>query len=224
MKNLNFIVISAILTLIFSINANAGWELYDNFNTGPIDSQIWLIDESSATITVESGRAKFVHKQGPQYVRVSSWLEMINNPETIKGIKATVTVQSCIGDVRGQIGSQVGKIGENYIFSILQVDAINSRIGFPVILLGPAPNYEYLSDLFWGRFRTPINITENTYTISMQFSNLKIIGNVDGLGEKTYIFPENFSNTDDHFKGIGTRSNNGDGPCTVYYDDVYVYR
>ena len=23
-------------------------------------------------------------------------------------------------------------------------------------------------------------------------------------------------------KGIGTRSTNGDGPCVVYFDDVYV--
>jgi hypothetical protein len=224
MKSTNSFVILAILTLILSINANAGWELYDNFSSGSIDSQIWDIDESSATITVESGRAKFVHKQGQQYVRDSSWLVMINNPENIKGIKATVTVKSCTGDVRGQMGSMVGKIGDNYTFSVIQVDANKSRIGFPVVVIGPAPDNEYLYDLFWGSFKNPINIIATSYTIAMQFSNLKIIGSVDGLGEKTYILAENLSNTDDHFKGFGTRSNNGDGPCTVYYDDVYVYR
>jgi hypothetical protein len=35
--------------------------LYDNFNSGTINPDLWDLDESSATITVEGGRAKFFH-------------------------------------------------------------------------------------------------------------------------------------------------------------------
>ena len=55
------IVFTCIALLLFGFTAYAqtNWQLYDNFNSAQIDSSKWETDDSSATITVENGRAKF---------------------------------------------------------------------------------------------------------------------------------------------------------------------
>ena len=50
---------------IFVSAVSADWQLYDDFNSGStIDETKWNIDDSSGTISVEDGRAKFVHEAG----------------------------------------------------------------------------------------------------------------------------------------------------------------
>ena len=58
----------------------------------------------------------------------------------------------------------------------------------------------------------------------MIFSDEEFTYKVNGVGEIEYELPEDLSPTDNYFMGIGTRSANGDGPCVVYFDDVYVLR
>ena len=43
---------------------DGNWILYDDFSSGSIDPAKWSIDDSSATITIENGEAKFVHQAG----------------------------------------------------------------------------------------------------------------------------------------------------------------
>jgi hypothetical protein len=212
----------SILILIGSPGkALADWQLYDNFSSGSFDSNKWIIDDSSATIIVESGRAKFVHHSG--HASDSSWLEF-KNPGRIIGIKATVTVESCAGDARARIGGFLGKDGENSIWAALGIRADRDFLSAELPILGPAPDYEYQRDYYWGRFKRPQTIVGSTFTISILFNRKQSTFSVEDDGALSFTFLSTLTPPDNLFKGIGTRSNDGSGACTVYFDDVYVLR
>jgi hypothetical protein len=222
MKVYKALVTVALLLVSFVSNSEAGWQLYDDFNSGTIDPQKWNIDDSSAYIGIENGQVKFTHKAG--FPNDSSYILIKQNPETIKGIKAKITVTSCSGDVRARVASFVGKKGEDYIYAAQEIRTDSQYISSGLYVLGPAPNYPYKSDYFWGHFKHPISTNNIPYTISMVLSLDELKCHVDGLGAIEYSFPDKLTKTDDNFKGIGTRSITGNGTCTVYVDDVYIYR
>ena len=94
----NWLIILNLIVIIFGSTGFAGedWQLYDDFSSGAIDTGKWSVDDSSATISIDNGRAKFVHS-GTSGQPDSSWLEF-KNPAMIAGIKATITVEACDGD------------------------------------------------------------------------------------------------------------------------------
>jgi hypothetical protein len=209
--------------LLFSTSGYPGWEIYDDFNSGTtINEQKWNIRDSSGLITIENQKAKFVHAQG--HPNDSLYLIMNDNTDNIAGIKATVTVESCTGDVSARIGGYSGKVDENHIWSSLQLQDSMDRIYSSTGLEGPSPDYTWVQDLHYAQFKRPITIEGNTYTVSMLFSDEKITYEVIDGGKIEYIYPTAIQTSTDFFRAIGTRSSNGDGPCTVYFDDVYVYR
>jgi len=225
------ILISLIIGLSFS--AYADWQLYDDFNSGNINTQKWSVDNSSASIAIENGEAKFVHNSG--HPNDSSWLQIIDNPQNVVGIRTKIRVQSCTGDVRGRAGGFVGNIGENILFSAIWARADEGRISSSVDLNSPAPSYEFLYTLFFGALHynwdNPINILGKSFILEWMFTHDEITFKTDEVtgtpvsyGEVVFKYPETVSTSEDPFKGIGTRSSAGDGPCTIYFDDVYVYR
>lgn len=223
-KFLSYLVAITVMAMISlgSVEVYAAWELYDNFNSGFVDPTRWDIDDSSATITIEGGKAKFEHHPG--FPEDSSYLIFNQSPETIKAVVATVIVESCAGDVRGRIGGFVGKVGNDYIYSNISIMGGENRIfgSFAVLEEG---SFEKLSNPYYGRFEYPLDIIGNPFTIGTTFfspSNLTYF--VSGLGMSTFNWFQTVSPTENYFKGIGTRSENGDGPCVVYFDDVYVLR
>ena len=229
MKKLLFILVSLtiIVTLsLLSVEGYAGsleWRKYDNFNSGVIDPDRWDIDSSSADISIVDGRAKFEHRAGVQFADDSSWLEIKKGRRRIQGIRATVTVESCMGDVRGRIAVFSGKVGDDYIWDQLGLQGGLDRIfGSRVIL--EAGTFDVVYRPFRGRFEEPLAILGNTFIITMVFSQKKVTYAVNGLGKFTYKIPGKVSKTDNYQKGIGTYSENGDGPCVVYFDDVYVLK
>lgn len=218
------IIFTCIAVLLFGFTAYAqeNWQLYDDFNSGQIDAKKWEIDDSSATITVENGRAKFVHKEG--FANDSSWLFVTQNLKTLKGIKATITVESCSGDVRARLASFIGKIGDDYVFTQYRIRADQDYISASLPIIGPAPDYEYKHSYFYGHFKRPLEFIGVPFTMSMVLSRDQANYEVKGQGELEFSFPNKLSPTDDFFKGIGTRSSSGVGTCTVYFDDVYILR
>jgi hypothetical protein len=87
------------------------------------------------------------------------------------------------------------------------------------------PTFLNSYQLFYGQFMRPLEIIGNTFAITMTFSNNKVTYEVDDLGEIEHKLPEDLSPlTYNYFMGIGTRSTNGNGPCVVYFDEVYVLR
>lgn len=218
------IVFTCIAVLLFGFTAYAqeNWQLYDDFNSGQIDLQKWEIDDSSATITVENGRAKFVHEEG--HVRDGSYLIPTQGLKTLKGIKATITVESCTGDVRARLSGFTGKIGDDYVWSAHEIRADRDYIASSLAVLGPAPDYVYKYDYFWGRFKKPLDFIGLPFTLSMVLSRDQANYGVEGQGELEFLFPNKLSPTDDYYKGIGTMSVTGVGTCTAYFDDVYILR
>jgi len=224
-KLLSCMVTIAIIATIALIPAEGysqpTWRLYDNFNKETIDPDRWDIDKSNATITIEAGKAKFDHPAGDP--NSSNWLIIKKGSKRIKGIRATVTVVSCTGDVRGRIAAFSGKVGDDYILDQLGPEGGFDRIiGSRIIL--DAGTLEVLYSPFWGRFEEPLTILENTFIITMVFSPKKVTYTVNGLGKFTYKIPGPVSKTDNYRKGIGTYSASGDTSCVVYFDDVYVLK
>jgi hypothetical protein len=85
--------------------------------------------------------------------------------------------------------------------------------------------YDRLYDLYWGKFEEPLDIIGEIFTIGTNFSNPQNVKYyVKGLGMNTTEIFQTIPLTDNHFKGIGTQSTNGDGPCVVYFDNVRVLR
>jgi hypothetical protein len=144
--------------------------------------------------------------------------------QSIRGLKATITVTSCSGDVRERMGGFVGKKGEDIIWASQEIRPENQYIASAMNVHGSAPDYPYKSDYFWGHFKYPISTQNIPYTLSMIFSLDEMTCGVAGVGAVEYAYPAPLSKTGDNFKGIGTRSNTGSGTCTVYIDDVYIYR
>ena len=216
---------SFLFILVIAFQVHAGWQLYDNFDSGTaIDESKWSIDDSSAVISIENGELKFVHQSG--YPEDSSWLTMIDRPQSIAGIRATMRVESCTGDVRGRIGGFIGQVGENIVWSALRIRPSQGRIETSAALL--APNYDYISDIFFGAFKydweEPFDITNQNFTVEWLFSIRETTARTDAFGDIIFEYDAPLSPTADHFRAIGTRSNTGEGPCEIYFDDVYVYR
>ena len=71
--NLIILVVKISVISLYA-TADAGWVLYDNFDSDAIDTEKWRIDDSSADISIENGEVRFSYKEG--YERDSSWLEI----------------------------------------------------------------------------------------------------------------------------------------------------
>jgi|GEM_PF-4293345 len=221
-KIYSFLAVLTLAIFFTGLNAYAGFELYDNFDSGVIDPTKWVVHDSSATITVEGGRAKFVHNPG--FPNESSWLQFKQSPETIKAILAVVEVASCTGDVRARVAGWHGKIGADYVFNHLNVCPQMQRIdGGLSVIEGGTQNFLY--NLYWAKFKEPITILGQPFMIATTFFNPNNVMYIAlGLGNQNVQISQPIAPTDNHFKGIGTRSTNGDGPCTVYFDQVWVLR
>lgn len=216
---------SILFILVVVFPAHAGWQLYDNFDSGTtIDESKWFVDDSSANISIENGKLKFVHQRN--YPNDSSWLEIIDRPGTITGIRATMRVENCTGDVRGRIGGIIGQVEENYVWSAARLSAARGRIATYANLLDTS--YDYIGDIFFSAFKynwdAPLDITNQNHTIEWSFSSDELVVKTDAFGDIVYESDVPMSPTTNPFRAIGTRSSSGDGPCSVYFDDVYVYR
>jgi len=227
-KLLSCMVTIAIIATIALIPAEGysqpTWRLYDNFNSGVIDPDRWIVSESSGTISIENGMAKFEHVAGPP--GASNLLIFNKKPgylKKIKGIRAKVMVESCTGDVRGQISGIIGKVGDDYVMDFMAVQAGLNQISNGLNVLQPA-TLDYLYDLFWGDFGYLGDILGNTYTITMIFSRKVMTYKVAGLGTIIFKLPQKLDPSDLFNRAISTRSNNGEGPCVVYFDDVYILK
>ena len=222
MINKLILVLLTAIIFAFSTSALAGWELYDDFSSGSIDAGRWDVDDTSAAISVENGQAKFIHQNGNP--NDSSYLFFNQTPSNIIGIKADVLIESCTGDVRARIAGYSGGVGENHVWSGLQLQPSQERIYTSAGLEGPPPNYTWVEDLHYAHYEKPISVAGVSFNLSMALSNDKITYEVDGRGKIVYKYASAIPPTGGDFKAIGTRSTNGDGPCTVYFDNVYILR
>lgn len=222
--NRKIVILSVMILTLGSpmYSSAAGWELYDDFSSGTLDPQKWNNTSTVSTITVQNRKVRIIHLAG--HPEKSGYLKMVQDPEIILGIKAAITISSCPGDVRTRIAGNAGKIGENHIFSQITLQPGFNRIYSYSALEGPPPDYSSPYDLYRVNFKTPLDLIGNTYTASIIFLDDRIVSEIDGLGKTTYTYATDIDAESNFFRAIGTKSTNGDGPCTVYIDDVYVLR
>jgi hypothetical protein len=228
MKKFHFgptLVIVLTISVILPLNGFAGseWVLYDNFNSGSINPDLWDVDESSATITVENGRAKFVHDVS--IPNDSSWLIFNKDPEKIEEIKAKVwVVQDPGGDPRARIAGWLGEDEEgNLIWNYIQVRPESERVDCGAVALGDPPDFEFVYDLFFALFKGPIEILNERFKLTLEFDRSELDYEESDLGEIEHDLEDRLEPTDEVFKGIGTRNTvSATGEFIVYFDDVYV--
>ena len=199
-----------------------GWTLYDDFSSGTIDPARWMVDDSSAVISVENGEAKFVHQAGNP--NDSSWLQF-PEPGKIKAIKADIRVGPCSGDVRARVaGTSFSDDQGNYIRHHIQLRNDRSLIDYWIGAVDPASE-SVRYDLYHTNFKSPIAISGGgAYTVHTNFDPTDTMAGVEGVGQVAFKSADIFRAAEAYLlsEGLGTRSNNGDGPCTVYIDNVHV--
>ncbi len=221
------IAVGMVLSLLGTSALAGKWQKYDDFDSGVIDTQKWIIDDSSATITVEDGKAKFVFPNGGQ-ANDSNWLEFNICPENIVGIKATFTLDPACKStgVRARIAGHDGTYDDYYSWTQLALEGKKDHIWTALAVLDQDADYSWLYDLFVGSFRGGLDLTDGSYTASMLIDKKKktITFSVDGQGQIIYDLPQALSYNLEIFKGIGLRSRDNKGPCSFYVDDVYVMR
>lgn len=205
---------------VFVAAVSANWQLYDDFNSGNLDLTKWSANGSSGSISVENGKAKFVHAKG--HPNESLYLHIAQHGSAIMGIKATVTVASCTGDVRARIAGHLGFLEDHNLWTGIHVQPGENQIFNSIALEHPQTN-DVPYDLHWSNYEKPIDLMGRELKLMMLFSNDKTMFEVEGLGKFTVRHRETIPSSDSHFRALGTRSTLGQGPCTVYYDNVYIY-
>ena len=139
-------------------------------------------------------------------------------------VQVDETDLSAFGDVRTRIAANIGNVGENHVWTGFQLQPGEEKIYTNAGLEGPPPTYTWVNDLHYAQFQKPIVVTGTDINLTMAFSSDKITYEVEGRGKISYKHAKPIDPTTNTFRAIGTRSTNGDGPCTVYIDNVYVFR
>jgi hypothetical protein len=245
MKKTIFVVFVAVITTFFATGAHAGWILYDNFNNYPyledmLNSGKWHIsdnDQAIADFSIENGRLRIKHLAG--FSNDSAWAQIIKRPESWRGIKATIVVESWVGDARARIGAEIGTLHDNPDHQVwYEMRARNGWSGYhqdyvpavsgSAVVVDVPNNWEHLYDIFYtnlGWNKQPIVgvphklvATFNPWSIGFK------VREPNNLGRVWYRFTEKIDKYEEPYLGIGTRTQSQDGTCVVYFDDVYVLK
>lgn len=224
-----FMILTMISTDALAIKGKKVWKLYDDFSSGYIDTvNKWDLSQPPGTVfSVENGMAKIVY---PIYAAApSAWLR-IKNPKSVWGIKAKVYIGSSSGNFRVRIGSIVGMIGDDTVFSQLGFEPTIPSPSAPPRVFGVLSLFNsqnpWLYDLFYGQFTRPGNpfgdplqLVGQSFDITMIFTPNKVIYEVSGFGEIEHKLPEDLDTPISPLVALGARGNSGG---VVYFDDVYI--
>jgi hypothetical protein len=223
------------------------WKKYDDFNSGVIDTNKWDIDNSSAAISIENGKAKFVHNPG--FPGDSAWLKIKKKQTNVRGIKATIQFESCTfadpanRDVRARVGANIGAEATtptNRVFSSLGLEPYYNNGDSPRLYgfinvwdTNVSPDV-IIADRFYGYFpreagEVAADVIGIPFTITEQWTAKSVKFMIASEGTATYNFDKTYkikpyTDPTKALVGIGTVSNSGAGTCTVYFDDVWVLR
>jgi hypothetical protein len=206
------------------MKVNAGWVLYDNFNSGVLDSELWTTNHPSY-IYIEDGKLKFVLDESVDpftYIGI----RLLKDAEIIQAIKMNVTVQEMWNDARWKIDMTFGidldgktliagqlgvKAGENKLYyDLYEGDAVTGEWPYPGILV----SHIIYNDQIIG----------NTFNMRMDLNPNKIKFKIRDVGRNNFIpldkeyrfYPETYN------KNLGMKSNSGNGSCIVLIDNVKV--
>ena len=227
MFGLRLLFLTAVITAIGLAPAQAeDWVLYDNFSSGPVNQELWAVQQDNGIVEVIDGRLKVVALPGQKLAH--NGLAFAKDPDRIKAVKFTVTMESATGDLRTRLHGWVGQAAGRPLKGAIQ-SRPNPDRNYHHAWLGEFTDQEtWTIDLFWAYFRSPIQIIGQPYTMSMRFDPDDLRWSVDGLGEIQYnnsTGPRVTALTDPTYtkdKFLGTRAYSDEAEGTVYFDDVYV--
>ena len=197
------------------------WVLYDDFDSGIIDPNLWEIDNSSAKVEIEEGKLKITHH--PNTAGVSSGLRFKANPEGIKAVKATVIVESITGDLQARIGGIIGEeLDGSIIFWRIAVRKDGSDRDRIDCYAGEGAYNRHYTELI-NTVGNPVIELGESFEIGLNFNRRILKCWAKGFRKDFYFpFPSLLSTEPPFFKQIGTRAQNDSGSGVVFFDDVYV--
>jgi hypothetical protein len=217
-RGLLFAVAAVLFVLaVPGLSMGAGWVLYDNFNSGTINTALWKKSGSGA-VSVVNGMAYFDHSPGQS----ANWLYISKSPEKVRGIRAKVRVGNATGDCKARIGGWIGKVSDNeYIFDFLAFEPTSSKPFYgQLVTIDAAGNY--LANIGEVEFSKPQYMIGDMFLLETTFNTISANYTVYGSGSGSYFATISAYASDKNLVGIGTRSSSGTGGCDVYFDDVYV--
>jgi hypothetical protein len=219
------------IMLVVPIKGYAGWIPYDNFNSGEIDySLLWgpYGDWSGvdADRYIEQGKLKIILRPGPAESRYG--LAFKQHIQEIKAIRAEVTITDCTGDCRARIKTDWPLDDSAYSYQQgLNIYGSEERInGYLNLYLTEAPAPP--GDPWWSwytglEFNPPGNIINETFVVTVWFTDDEAKFSVSEHGSIEYAHKEGFTSSAGRSYSIGVKSWDGYGTCTVYYDDIEVF-
>lgn len=230
-KFLHYLLAVALVTTVLVIPGRAadageqwGWKLYDDFEEPAIDLEKWVVRERTADIYLEPGRVCFEYTGTSSPPAISNWLIVNEYVDKLRGIRADVTVESCTGDVRGRLGGYIGEVPTGVIFGQLGLEGARipprafGNLGVEDLAIPGS-----WDDIMYARFQETLDIIGYTHTVEMTFSKSAVAWYLEDYGMLSFVYPESLeSYGDSFFLGIGTRTQNGDAPCKICFDNVYI--
>jgi len=220
------LVIVCVLGFFAFIPAEAGWfghwVLYDDFNSGIIDTNLWDIDDSNATIEIIGGRLKITHNWSEND---SNGLIFKINPKGIKAVKMRVMVGEIDGHLQARIGGYIGEEQDgSLIFKRVSVRTDGSGRERLDCWAGEDPynrHYtEFINTVITGNF-----IVDEWFEIGMNFNRwISECWVKDFRKDVSFFSPPLLppAANEAQYKYIGTRSLSEGGSAVVWIDDVYV--
>jgi len=220
--------------ILFATPADAGWRLYDDFNTGnAVDPTRWsLTERGAASISIENGKLRFETAAG--VVDLSENAVMLKSKRKIRGVRVDVQIEktpSCSGDVRGRIHGYLGNSHDNKyrVWHQLMV-----RGGMEQIQAGTSyATFDFASfeDLYFATLQHT-KVTGRKVRLETTWTKKKVHDKANKAdGTLLYKFkkalkPLDKSNLGDFRVALGTRATDllgSPGSCEILFDNVWVF-
>ena len=228
-------IVALLLTimLVVPIKGNAGWVLYDNFNSGSIDWSLWYPygDWSfpDAERYIEDGKLKIILNTGPPESRYGLSFKLY--VQEIRAIRAKIMIDSCTGDCRARIKTDwplddEGEYSFQQGINIYGNEKIENKFaGYLLLFL---TDTDIIGEPWWIwktelEFNPPGDIIGETFVVTVWFTDDEAKFSVSEHGSIDYAHKEGFTSSAGRGYSIQATSWNGEGTCTVYYDDIEVF-
>ena len=241
MKKVLIFMFVVTFTTLLTTGAFAGWKLYDNFNKY-VDieelkaSDKWDIseqDEAIANFSIDNGRLKIEHIVGNP--NDSAWVVLRKNVKKIKGMRATLEVESWDGNVSVRIGADIGVLSENFdnlVWLQMQLRRLpgsyyRETVRGEVSILNVPTDYNTLYSWFYTELGAGKNpIVGLPYILESKWSKKGVnykVADPEDVGRVKFKFTEGIVGIEEPFRGIGTRTSDNYAACVLYIDDVYIF-
>jgi hypothetical protein len=231
-----FAFVTALPQFIDAADAKNVWRTFRLIKNGGLNTNLWQFNDpqingiSAVTMSIDGDRVKFENR--PNTAGATTWLQLIKNPECVKGIKVEITMGTDAdptpldGNFRVRIGNCAGAYGPQKDYTWNQLVLRNrlpadggDRVYAGMALQDPQNNWEWMYDVIYSQLNYPEEVDGNTYLLTMTLDREKgrVTYSVQGYGKVVYAIPEDIIPGWETFWGIGTRSDDAAGSGTVWF-------